>query len=263
MKVPILFERCFDKDTGARWGGDLNFCRKARAKGFRVYAIPEMELGHTAKTIVKDTLGAALRRQAGTTLRHICGEIREGRETIAMVSEAIRYVDNTWGAREDLLLPAIVKARNATGPIIETGTGLSTVLMAAANPDQIVYCLEHDKRYADELRRLAGEAGVGNIGLCLAPIVNGWYDKDELKDLPDWFALGVNDGPPRTLGSRMGFYDYFSGKCDVIIADDIEDADYCKQVKEFANVNGYGVDIIEPRTAILTSFVTYKKVVNA
>lgn len=252
MKVPILFERCYDKDTGARWGGDLNFCRKARARGFKVYAIPEMELGHTAKTIIKDTLGAALRRQAGTTLAHVCREVREGRETLQLVSEAMRFVDNPYGALEDVLMPCIVKARQSDGPILETGSGLTTILMAAANPDQTVFCIEHDQLYAHKLKELAFLSGVSNIAICSAPIVDGWYDLKELEGLPDHFGLGLCDGPPRTLASRMGFFEHYADKCATIIVDDIEDAGYLKALREWC-ADKYEIDIIEPRAAILTA----------
>ena len=59
---------------------------------------------------------------------------------------------------------AIKLAKEADGPIIEAGSGLTTILMAAVT-DQTVYCLEHDPVYAAKLRQMCVEAGVRNVGL--------------------------------------------------------------------------------------------------
>ena len=241
-KVPILFERTFE--NGNRWGGDLEFCRKWRQLGGKVHAAYEMRLGHTAKTILKDSLGAALRRQASQTLGYVATEIRLGSEDLGLFSEARDYCANAYSALEDTLALCVLLARKADGPIIETGSGLTTVLMAAAT-DQAIYCIEHDRVWAEQLRQWVAEAGVTNIGLCLCPIKDGWYDLSDM-DLPDRFALGLNDGPPRSLGSRMGFFERF--ECDTIIADDADDPGYMKAIREWAGPRR--VDLVE-RAAII------------
>ncbi len=245
--IGILFERAFD--NGVRWGGDLHFCNKVRDYGFRIYADYEMVLGHVGKHIIKEGLGSALRRQAGVTLSHIAGLVRDGKENIKHFTEVRNYVGNTYGALEDVLAMAVIMARKADGPIIETGSGLTTILMAAANPNQTIFCLEHSKLYAQKLREMAIEAGVNNIGLCVCPIKDGWYDLSGM-DLPGHFALGLNDGPPRTIGSRKGFYERFGHKVDTIIADDTEDQSYREWVSEWCSDNGRSVDFIE-RSALI------------
>lgn len=245
-KVPILFERTFE--NGNRWGGDLSFCRKWRALGGKVHAAYEMRLGHTAKTVLWDSLGAGLRRQAGTTLRHVCDRIRDGSEALTLFTEARVYMANPYTALEDVLALSVLMARKADGPIIETGSGLTTVLMAAAT-DQQVYCIEHDERWAQQLRVIANEAGV-SIGLCVCPIVDGWYDLDDL-DLPEHFALGLNDGPPRTHGSRMGFFPEFGHRCDNIVCDDADDPGYAKALTDWVSQNGRTVDFVDLRAALI------------
>ena len=247
-KVPILFERTWE--DGNRYGGDITFCRKWRATGGKVHAAYEMRLGHTAKSIIWDSLGAGLRRQAGTTLRHIADRVREGSEDLTMLSEARRFVHNTYGALEDVLALCVLMARKAQGPILETGSGLTTILMAAANPDHEVYCLEHDPGWAAQLKVMAYTAGTTNIALCTQPIRDGWYDLSDI-ELPEKFALALVDGPPRNLASRMPFYERLGARCETIIVDDADDPGYAEAMKEWAAKNGRKVDFVDVRAALI------------
>ncbi len=240
-QVPILFERTFE--DGIRWGGDLHFCNTVRDYGFKIYADFDMTLGHVAKSTLKDSLGSALRRAGKQTLRYAVEQIRQGNETLELFTELREYIGNQYGALEDGLAAGVNLARKADGPIIETGTGLSTVLMAAAT-DQTVYCLEHNPAYAQKLRELVKEAGVSNVGLCVAPIKSGWYDLSDF-DLPEYFSLGFNDGPPRTIGSRTGFYEAFGDKTKVIVVDDTDDQGYRDFVEKWAGDHNRPVNHLE------------------
>jgi len=220
--VPIIFERTYIDDMG-RVGGDINFCLKAAKAGFSLHADCELRLGHAAKVIVKDSLGAYLRRQSGKTLEWVTDRIRDGRWQPEDFDEAAQAVGNEWVAPPESLIAAIKVLEAEPGHVLETGSGLSTVLMAAAIPGNYVYCLEHDPIYAEMTKRLARQANVTNIGICLAPIdpATGWYNTADMEGLPDRFRLGFCDGPPRTFGSRMRFFSGgYANACDVVIADD-------------------------------------------
>lgn len=247
-KVPILFERTWE--DGNRYGGDITFCRKWRAVGGKVHAAYEMRLGHTAKSIIWDSLGAGLRRQTGTTLRHVAEKVREGSESLTLLSEARRFTHNPYGALEDVLALCVLMARKADGPILETGSGLTTILMAAAAPDHEVYCIEHDGGWASQLRSMAYSAGTTNISLCTQPIRDGWYDLSDI-ELPERFALALVDGPPRNLGSRMPFYERLGDRCDTIIVDDADDPDYAAAFANWATENGRRVDFVDERAALI------------
>ena len=255
-RVPILFERTFDGVD--RWGGDLNFCNRWRATGGKIYADVEMRLGHTAKIILNDSLGAVMRRRAGVTLKHICDKIKAGQETVHDMTEAREYVGNEYGALEDVLMMSVRLVRQATGPIIETGSGLTTVLMAAATKNT-VYCLEHHALHAAQLKQLAAEAGVGNIGLCECRMKDRWYDPNDMDGLPEHFSVGLNDGPPRTVGSRMGFYEYFGGRVDTIIVDDADDAAYADELTIWADSENRTITFIEPRAALIHTGNTHEE----
>lgn len=241
----IIFQRVLI--NGTRWGGDLHFCNQWRDCGGKLYADYEMVLGHASKTIISGSLGSYVRKQTNTTLRYICDKIRADAWTMRDLTEGLRYADNHWGAQQDVLAAGISLAKQADGPIIETGSGLTSIFMAAAT-HQTVFCLEHDPYYASKLAKMAREAGV-EIGLCLVPLVGSWYDLSDLNGLPEHFALGLNDGPPRYLGGdRKEFFSRV--KCDKIISDDADSPSYAEFIRQWAQENNMTCDI-QGRLAVL------------
>ena len=201
--------------------------------GFKCYADFEMVLSHVGKTVFRSSLGHTLRRVNNDTIAHVIKQIKEGKETIDTLEELHEAIGTNWSMNVNGLTTLMLMARKADGPIIETGSGLSTLVMAAANPDQIVYCLEHDPAYAKKLRGWASAAGLKNIGLCVCPLKDGWYDLDEM-DLPKQFALGLNDGPPRAEGHRRGFFSEFAGRIDTMVIDDAEEPTYRNYLNSWA-----------------------------
>jgi hypothetical protein len=231
-----------------QWSGDLNFCRKWREAGGSIYAAIELRLGHVAKAVLWDSLGASLRRSSQTTLSYVCDKIKAGTEKPHDIIEVVEYVGNHWGANEEVLLCAIAAARAADGPIIETGSGLTTILMAAAT-DHPVYCIEHDEHFANQTKAMFISSGVSNIFMVHCDIKDGWYDLQD--KLPDRFALGLNDGPPRRLGDRMRFFDYFGDRCDMILSDDADEARYADHMTSWAETKGRKIAFPSTRAAII------------
>jgi predicted O-methyltransferase YrrM len=239
----LVFNRSEPDDGHNRWGGDLDFCRRWREMGGKLYAEDEIRLGHVAKVIVYDSLGAHLRRITGQTLQHVIPRFREGIETQDDYNELFRYGSNYSADAPTLALVAGV-ARKCAGPIIETGSGLSSVLMAAVT-DQRVYSLEHVEHYASQTLKWAEEAGVDNLGICCTPLTDDcWYDVDKF-ELPNKFAFGFCDGPPRMYGTRMRFFETFGERCTVIAVDDIKtDNNFAKAVYDWAEVHSRTVTIL-------------------
>lgn len=252
----LLFERTLE--DGERYSGDISFCRKWRAQEGKVHALVDLRLGHVTKAILRDSLGANLRRNSGESLAYVADRIRRGVEDPnSDYHEAFKYVDNHWAAAPETLAVCTMLARSAKGPIIETGSGLSTVLMAAANPAQEVYCLEHIDYFGDLLHGLAREASVSNITLVRCKMKDDWYDIERIP-LPDKFALGICDGPPRQFGSRMKFFDVFGERCDVLAADDADDFQYAEQIRQWASAHGRAV-VVEGRAALVTKINAQSK----
>jgi predicted O-methyltransferase YrrM len=243
-RTVLFFDRPPPGEDHVRWGGDLDFCNRWRAMGGKLYADDELRLGHVAKVIVQDSLAASIRRATGTTLRDIIPRFRDGTETENDYEEVFRYVGTLYAAAPFTLALVTKLARKCTGPILETGSGMSSVLMAAVTEQQ-VYSLEHLEHYAGQTFGWAKEAGVSGLNICFAPITDElWYDVGKF-ELPNRFSLGFCDGPPRLYNTRMRFFETFGDRCTFIVADDVKsDLGYARKVQEWADANGRSLTML-------------------
>lgn len=246
--IPLIFERTLR--DGQRWGGDYTFCMKWREAGGRIFVDPDVRLEHAGEHVWNGSLASHLRAESGHTLRFVVERLRAG-ETDRYLSEAIEYWDSEWVAAITTLATCVRMARAANGPIIEAGSGLSTILMAAVSNHQ-VWCMEHDPEHAQKLEREARKAGVNNIVLCLNPLKGGFYDiAEDRKHMPPLFALGVLDGPPRAYGDRMAFLDEFGDECRQIVVDDADNAGYAEKLRAWSDASGREVMFSKMRVAVI------------
>lgn len=240
----LFFDRPAPDEDHTRWGGDIDFCNRWREMGGKLYADEELRLGHVAKVTITDSLAAHLRRLKGETLGHIIHKLRDGAEDEGDYNELFRFAGNNFAADAMTLMMVANIARKCRGPIIETGSGLSSIAMAAVT-SQKVYSLEHLPHYAQQTLGWAEEAGIPNIGLCHAPLTEDcWYDVSKF-DLPNKFAFGFCDGPPRLYGTRMRFFEEFGNRCTVIAVDDVKsDIGFARKVQLWAEANGRTFEIL-------------------
>ena len=83
-----------------------------------------------------------------------------------------------------------------------------------------------------------------NVGLCYAPTQDFWYDIWKF-DLPNKFALGFCDGPPRFFGTRMKFFQHIAPRCTAIVVDDlVDDMAFFNRVRQWAEQYGYDFQIL-------------------
>ena len=138
------------------------------------------------------------------------GGLRErpwGSETIWR-DLAVGWDNERWSAGPEYLDAVAAAALAERGPILECGSGLTTLVLATISEysGSAVLTLEHDERCFDNvvsrLRRFGLHADVR-----LAPLRSygefDWYDVDP--EGLDAFSLVVCDGPPgATRGGRFG-----------------------------------------------------------
>jgi predicted O-methyltransferase YrrM len=130
-------------------------------------------------------------------------------------AEDIATLSYGWGnegySGDTVFLQEVVRrAAAASGPILECGSGLSTILMSTATRSnrQEVWSLEHYPQWAQRVRRWLKQYGARASTVVDAPLESYgdylWYKADFTK-LPRKFALVVCDGPPGdTRGGRYG-----------------------------------------------------------
>lgn len=96
-------------------------------------------------------------------------------------------------------------ASHTRGPILECGSGLTTLLLGMIAPGRVT-SLEHILDWSDRVERVASENGIA-VNILHAPLVNHgafhWYSLPE--SLVSGFELVICDGPPGdTVGGRYG-----------------------------------------------------------
>jgi hypothetical protein len=249
-QTALVFNRTEPDADGTRWGGDIAFCRRWRAMGGQLFADVDLRLGHTGEMVVTDSLSGYLRRISGDALKYLVPKFRDGVETEDDYNEAFKSLGNTWAADAGVLALVVGVARKCRAPIIETGSGLSSVLMGAVTQEK-VYSLEHSPQWAAQTLALCEETGVQNVGVCQAPMKDLWYDFDAF-DLPEKFAFGFCDGPPRSYGTRGRFFDVIAPRCEVVVVDDFKsDFGYATKVRAWAEQNGRTVQVLGRAALIL------------
>jgi predicted O-methyltransferase YrrM len=129
------------------------------------------------------------------------------RRDLEILSRA--WGNREWAANLDTLLDVCQRARSTTGPILECGSGLTTVLMGILAPDDTprVFALEHEPQWLERVQTVLRRAGIRCVRLLHAPLRSygefDWYEKPAPPPSP--YTLVLCDGPPgATRGGRSG-----------------------------------------------------------
>lgn len=142
---------------------------------------------------------------------------------------AIGWDNSGWAADEGYLVECVQQAMRTTGPILECGSGLSTLLVGIIAQQRKVphFALEHTPEWARRVRAALRRCGATNVVVLLSPLRDygefEWYDPP-LASLPSNFGCVICDGPPGgTRGGRYGlmpvFGNHLARKCIVLLDD--------------------------------------------
>jgi hypothetical protein len=149
-----------------------------------------------------------------------------------VLTELISAWGNTgWSAQQEYLRGCLAQALACSGPSLECGSGLSTLLLAviAERRGYEHWALEHEPEWSARVERQAARQNLRSLRLCTVPLrLHGrfaWYDPP-LARMPQAFSMVVCDGPPAdTAGGRYGLVplmrDRLAPGC-VILLDDAE-----------------------------------------
>lgn len=191
---------------GHRWGGDFTFCRRWRDAGGRIFVDPELWLEHIGEQVWRGSFGCHLRQVNGLDLVRWIDRIRAGTfEREDLIPLSVEYGNEGYTAGVELLAFCLDAARQAKGPIIETGSGLSSLVMAAAGA--VVFALESDPVWLTVLESHRVRLGLDSLRIIYAPLEDyrdgRWYARKPVELLP-WSTadIVVCDGPARRLGDR-------------------------------------------------------------
>lgn len=233
--IPVIFERQLVGTS--RRGGDYAFCYKWRQAGGKVFFDPEISLNHTGNRTWPGSWGHFKRVELYGAVKAGLLEISEGAENVRTCPDMVAEWGNKHSADATLLEAAVKLARVQKRPILEFGSGLTTLAMAAAT-DQVITSLEHDDKWLELSMNAALTCGLQNIDFVRSPLKDGFYNviPDE-----DW-GLILMDGPPRDDSNRDLFYDHDWGDA-VVIMDDLDDLNTIKTFLEWSERNGRKAEI--------------------
>ena len=183
-------------------------------------------------------------------------------------AEEVAALSYGWGnegfSADGRFLAAVVRqAASATGPILECGSGLSTVLMSIATRASAneVWSLEHDPQWAERVRKSLQQSSANRMNIESAPLKTygafDWYQPDFTR-LPRRFSLVVCDGPPGdTPGGRYGLVpvmrDSLAPGCVILIDDAQREAERSMAERWAGELNArLVIEGHERRMAVLT-----------
>ncbi|HKP47804.1 MAG TPA: class I SAM-dependent methyltransferase [Pyrinomonadaceae bacterium] len=135
------------------------------------------------------------------------GEVPD-RRTLRLLSEG--WGNDGFAPTLDYLEEVARSAATTEGPILECGSGLTTLLMGllAGRRGVAIHSLEHSESWQQRISNALRKNGIRNVEVLMAPLRDygsfAWYDAP-LHQLPEEFRLIVCDGPPgNTKGGRYG-----------------------------------------------------------
>jgi hypothetical protein len=115
-----------------------------------------------------------------------------------------------WSALDEYLVSCVEHALASPGPVLECGSGLSTIVVGAIAQRRgyRLWALEHTPEWFERVQRCLDRYHIDSVVLHLAPLTDYgefvWYDPP-CESMPGAFALVLCDGPPgSTKGGRYG-----------------------------------------------------------
>jgi hypothetical protein len=180
-------------------------------------------LKNAAKAVLRDyRLWRAVREIARVPLGQI-----PTREMLSAL--AVGWGNPEYAAKVDYLHEVATRATTTSGPILECGSGLTTIMMGllAGRRGVEIWSLEHSAEWHARITNALGRHRIPGVQMCYAPLreFNGfsWYDPP-LATMPRDFSLVICDGPPGdTPGGRYGLLpllrDYLSPGALILLDD--------------------------------------------
>lgn len=115
-----------------------------------------------------------------------------------------------YAANLEYLEAVAAEAVRTEGPILECGTGATTILMGVICTRRNIelWSLENSEEWRDRVAATLESNGISGVHVCAAPLIEygefAWYDPP-LRQMPAEFSLVICDGPPgATKGGRYG-----------------------------------------------------------
>lgn len=170
------------------------------------------------------------------------------------------WTNTGWAADAGYLREVAARVWRRPGPVLDCGSGLSTVILAAvaSRHGATVWSLEQDRSWCEYMKRMLDALRIDNVVLWHAPLRSYggylWFDLGS-RELPPHFPTVACDGPAvrRRAGTPEEVAAWRSGVVpvlhdrgvtfDEIVLDDFEDA-RCPALIERWNRAGIATSVV-------------------
>lgn len=159
-----------------------------------------------------------------------------------------------WDAKLDYFEEIIKRAVTSDGPILECGSGLSTLVLGhvARRRGIETWSLEHHDAWHRRVSNTIARHRVPGTNLCYAPLRDygefNWYDPP-LDKMPAKFSLVICDGPPDLAhGGRYGLLPILGDRIEsgaVILFDDAREPGQPEVLRRWERERGVKVELRE------------------
>jgi hypothetical protein len=147
-----------------------------------------------------------------------------------VIADLVRgWHNEDWSANDEYLLACLEFARRSDGPILECGSGLTTIVLGSfiSHVGRTLWSLEDNPYWGNKVQMKLRAHDIVSVRLCVNPIQKysgfSWYEPP-LNDMPQ-FSLVICDGPPvQVAGGRYGMLPIMKQKLKpgaIILLDDL------------------------------------------
>ena len=158
-----------------------------------------------------------------------------------------------YSADLDYLEAVSRMAIESAGPILECGTGLTTILLGllTRNRDVCVHSLEHDAAWHRRVTTVARKLGLNRLHIHFAPLIDYggyWWYQPPFNWMSKHFSLVICDGPQEsTPGGRYGLLPIMRERLDcgaLVLLDDANTLAGSKVLDRWRSEWGASVELI-------------------
>jgi hypothetical protein len=183
------------------------------------------------------------------TFRNAIGRVADLPFGVVPDRELLSDLMSGWGnegfaAQTDYLAEVCKQAAKTNGPILECGSGLTSVMLGllAGRRGVQTWSLEHVGEWRVRVTDVLERFEIPNVQICAAPLRSfgefEWYDAP-LAEMPKEFQLVICDGPPgSTAGGRYGLLPVLGERLpagSVILLDDATRPGEVEVMQRWAN----------------------------
>lgn len=209
-------------EDGVLLGEDVIFSRRLVNAGLDIWCDPDISFQHCGQFQWRGNLRQAIEQgpRAPQFDKSLLPEIESNDHHRILVAceQLFGAWGNAWAVPSAELMTLALLAKKAKR-IVEFGSGLSTIVLAAANRDAEVHALEDKPEWVDFMRRAVEEAGLTNVTIHAASTEDRSYTVPE--GLPESFDLAFVDGPVSPT-DRLPIFERFASHIEgaVVVIDD-------------------------------------------